>query len=101
MVVWFLVLEDVMSWLLVEGKCNANTVDINAIALFRQAIGSSPGRNDGTASPETIGSEILVGMVMDDEVLHKLVSMVEKNELFKELMIVVVNTEQNLTKFDS
>ncbi|GKD47137.1 hypothetical protein Tco_1271782, partial [Tanacetum coccineum] len=52
MVVWFLGLEDVLSWLLVEGKCDAITVDINAIALFRQAIGSSPGRNDGTTSPE-------------------------------------------------
>ncbi|GKC88926.1 hypothetical protein Tco_1149575 [Tanacetum coccineum] len=72
------------------------TVDINAIALFIQAIGSSPGRNDGTA----IVSEILV-MVVDDEVLLKLVSMVDKNELFEELMIAVVDTEQNLTEFDS
>nr|GEW26286.1 hypothetical protein [Tanacetum cinerariifolium] len=44
--------------------------------------------------------ETLVGMVVDDEVLHKLVSMVEKNELFEELMIVVVDTEHNLTEFD-
>nr|GEW13855.1 hypothetical protein [Tanacetum cinerariifolium] len=29
-----------------HGKCDAITVDINAIALFRKAIGSSPGRND-------------------------------------------------------
>ncbi|GKB27191.1 hypothetical protein Tco_0866592 [Tanacetum coccineum] len=42
-----------------------------------------------------------VGMVVDDEVLHKLVSMVEKNELFEELMKVVMDTKQNLTKFDS
>ncbi|GJR94698.1 hypothetical protein Tco_0266872 [Tanacetum coccineum] len=42
MVAWFLGLEDVLSWLLVEGKCDATTVDINAIALLRQAIGSSP-----------------------------------------------------------
>ncbi|GJY11394.1 hypothetical protein Tco_0379579 [Tanacetum coccineum] len=89
------------SWLLVEGKRNAITADINAIALFRQAIGSSPGRNDGTTSPESIVSEILVGMVMDDEVLHKLVSIIEKNELFEELMIVVVDTEQVLIEFDS
>nr|GEY12423.1 hypothetical protein [Tanacetum cinerariifolium] len=49
---WFLRLEDVLSWLSVEGKRDAITVDINTIALFRQAIGSSPGRTDGTPSPE-------------------------------------------------
>nr|GEW05818.1 hypothetical protein [Tanacetum cinerariifolium] len=53
MVAWFLGLEDVLSWLLVEGKCDAITFDINSIALFRQAIGSSPRRNDGTTSPES------------------------------------------------
>ncbi|GKC11592.1 hypothetical protein Tco_1008374 [Tanacetum coccineum] len=52
MVAWFLGLEDVLSWLLVERKRDAIIVDINSIALFRQAIGSSPDRNDGTASPE-------------------------------------------------
>nr|GEY86863.1 hypothetical protein [Tanacetum cinerariifolium] len=79
-------------------KRDAITVDINAIALFRRANGSSPGRNDGTTSLE---SGIHVGMVMDDEVLHKLVSMVEKNELVEEVMIAVVDTEQNLSEFDS
>ncbi|GJS81406.1 hypothetical protein Tco_0747947 [Tanacetum coccineum] len=53
MVARFLGLEDVLSWLLVEGKCDAITVYMNAIALFRQAIGSSPGRNDGTARLES------------------------------------------------
>ncbi|GKF49563.1 retrotransposon protein, putative, ty1-copia subclass, partial [Tanacetum coccineum] len=53
MVAWFLGLEDVLSWLLVEGKHDAIIVEINAIALFRQAIGSSPGRNDRTTSPES------------------------------------------------
>ncbi|GJW16799.1 hypothetical protein Tco_0024235 [Tanacetum coccineum] len=53
MVAWCLGLEDVLSWLLVEGKRDAIIVDMNAIALFRQAIGSSPGRNDRTASPES------------------------------------------------
>ncbi|GKD43050.1 hypothetical protein Tco_1267695 [Tanacetum coccineum] len=101
MVAWILRLEDVQSWLLVEGKRDAITVDINAIALFRQATGSSPGRNDGTTSPESIVSENLVGMVVDDVVLHKLVSIIEKNELFEELMIAVVDTKQNLIEFDS
>ncbi|GKG47338.1 hypothetical protein Tco_0504535, partial [Tanacetum coccineum] len=41
-----------------------------------------------------------VDIVMDEEVLHKLVTMVEKNELIDELMIAVVDTESNLTKFD-
>ncbi|GKA24461.1 putative ribonuclease H-like domain-containing protein [Tanacetum coccineum] len=53
MVGWFLRLEDVLSWLLVEGKRDAIILNINALALFRQAIGSSPGRNDGTTSPES------------------------------------------------
>ncbi|GJR36939.1 hypothetical protein Tco_1212623 [Tanacetum coccineum] len=98
MVAWFLGLEDVLSWLLVEKKHDAITVDINAIALLRQAIGSSPGRNDETTSPKT-GMD--VGIVVDDEVLHKLISMVEKNELFEELSIAIVDTKQNLTEFDS
>ncbi|GKC84331.1 hypothetical protein Tco_1140048 [Tanacetum coccineum] len=71
MVGLFCGLEDVLSLLLVEGKRDATTVDINAIALLRQAIGSSP------------------------------VSMVEKNELFEDLMIAIVDTELNLTEFDS
>ncbi|GKC48001.1 hypothetical protein Tco_1065723 [Tanacetum coccineum] len=50
---WFLRLEDVLSWLLVERKRDAITVDMNAIALLRQAIGLSPGRNDGTTRPES------------------------------------------------
>ncbi|GJX56767.1 hypothetical protein Tco_0286664 [Tanacetum coccineum] len=101
MVAWFLGLEGVLSWVLVEEKRDAITVDINAIALFRQAIGSSPGRNDGTASPESSWGNAACGMVVDDEVLYKLVSMVEKNEFFEELMIAVMDTEQNLTEFDS
>ncbi|GKF21469.1 hypothetical protein Tco_0070107, partial [Tanacetum coccineum] len=47
------------------------------------------------------GSGMHVGIVVDDEVLYKLVSMVEKNELVKELMIIVVDIKQNLTEFDS
>ncbi|GJY82743.1 hypothetical protein Tco_0496119 [Tanacetum coccineum] len=97
MVAWFLGLEDVLSWLLVEGKRNAIIIDINAIALFRQAIGSSPGRNDGTTSPE---SGMDVGIVVDDETLHKMISMVEKNEFVEELMIAVMDTKQNVTEFD-
>ncbi|GKB51279.1 hypothetical protein Tco_0902032 [Tanacetum coccineum] len=41
-----------------------------------------------------------VGIVVDDEVLLKLISMVEKNELVNELMISVVDTEYNVTEFD-
>ncbi|GJS46042.1 hypothetical protein Tco_0596163 [Tanacetum coccineum] len=89
MVAWFLRLEDVLSWLLVEGKHNAIKVDINAISLFRQAIGSSP-----------VGFGMDVGIVVDDEVLHKLISIVEKTKLIEELMIVVLDTELNVTEFD-
>ncbi|GJV93725.1 putative nucleotidyltransferase, ribonuclease H [Tanacetum coccineum] len=35
MIAWFLRLEDVMSWFLVKGKCDAITIDMNAIALLR------------------------------------------------------------------
>nr|GEV59376.1 hypothetical protein [Tanacetum cinerariifolium] len=80
---------------------DATTVDINAIALLRQAIRSSPRRNIGTTSLELIVKTKLVAgkhvdIVVDDKVLHKLVSMVENNDLFKELMIVVMDTELNL-----
>ncbi|GJY54738.1 hypothetical protein Tco_0446402 [Tanacetum coccineum] len=91
MVVWFLGLENVLSWLLAEGKRDAIIVNINVIALFKQGIGSSPARNVGTTSPE-----MDVGMIVDDEVLHKMISMVEKNNFVEELMIVVVDTEQNV-----
>ncbi|GJV39818.1 hypothetical protein Tco_1418258 [Tanacetum coccineum] len=79
------------------------TVDINAIALLRQAIRSSTCRKTGTARPESnwensVGKH--VDNVVDDEVLHKLVSMVEKNEMFDELMIVVVDIEHILTEFN-
>nr|GEV69935.1 hypothetical protein [Tanacetum cinerariifolium] len=87
MVAWFLGLEDILRLLLVEGKLDAIIVDINSIALLRQEIRSSL-------------AGIHFDIVVDDEVLYKLVSMVEKNELVKELMIVVVDTEQNVTKFD-
>ncbi|GJS73607.1 hypothetical protein Tco_0706448 [Tanacetum coccineum] len=79
MVAWFLRLEDVLSWLLVKGKRDAITVDINAIAFFRQSIGSSPGRNDGTARPESIEAGMHFGIVVDDELLHKVVIMVKES----------------------
>ncbi|GJR11399.1 hypothetical protein Tco_0794051 [Tanacetum coccineum] len=88
---------------ILNGKHDATTVDINAIALLRQAIGSSPGRKTRTARPESNWENSAgkhVDNVVDDEVLHKLVSMVEKNELFDELMIAVVDIEQSLTEFD-
>ncbi|GJR38309.1 hypothetical protein Tco_1213993 [Tanacetum coccineum] len=42
---------------------------------------------------DIVRSGMDVGIVVDDEVLHKLVSMVEKNELVEELMIAIVDTE--------
>nr|GEV34467.1 UBN2 domain-containing protein [Tanacetum cinerariifolium] len=47
-------LEDVLNWLLVDRKHDATIVDINAMALLRQAMGSSARRNTGTTSPELI-----------------------------------------------
>ncbi|GJT08685.1 hypothetical protein Tco_0843147 [Tanacetum coccineum] len=98
MVAWFLGLEDVLSWLLVDEKCDATTIDINAISLLRQAIGSSPGRNTGTASPESICGNSTGGCCEieggDKHFEGKM------NELFDELMIAVMDTEQSLTVFD-
>ncbi|GKG11750.1 hypothetical protein Tco_0345987 [Tanacetum coccineum] len=53
MVAWFLGLEDVLSWLLVIGNIDVIAMLRNAIALFKLAIGSSPGTNDGTARPDS------------------------------------------------
>ncbi|GJY53618.1 hypothetical protein Tco_0445282 [Tanacetum coccineum] len=79
-------------------KRDATIVGINVVALLRQGIRSSTGRKIGTTIPE---SGMDVDIVVDDEVLHKLISMVEKNELDEELIIDFVDTEQNLTEFDS
>nr|GEZ87725.1 hypothetical protein [Tanacetum cinerariifolium] len=46
-------LEDVLSWLLVEGKHDTIIVHIKAIDLFEQAIGSSHGQNIKIASLES------------------------------------------------
>ncbi|GJW92394.1 retrovirus-related pol polyprotein from transposon TNT 1-94 [Tanacetum coccineum] len=87
-------LEDVLSWLLVEGKRDVITVDIHAIALFIQAIGSSPSKNDGTTIRESSWGNAACGCCEIGGVLHKLVSMVEKDELFED-------TKHNLPHFDS
>ncbi|GJT21538.1 hypothetical protein Tco_0891475 [Tanacetum coccineum] len=85
---------------LTSGKHNATTVDINVIALLRQTIGSSLGKKLEQQDLSLIGETQFVvevgkhvDFVVDDEVLHMLVSMVEKNELFDELMIAVMDTE--------
>nr|GEZ55361.1 hypothetical protein [Tanacetum cinerariifolium] len=54
MIAWFLGLEDVLSWLLVDKKRDATTADINVITLLRQAIGSSPRRNTRITSLDSI-----------------------------------------------
>ncbi|GKB41221.1 hypothetical protein Tco_0886163 [Tanacetum coccineum] len=45
--------EPILSWLLVGGYLEENVVLMKVIALFRLAIGSSEGKNDGTTSPES------------------------------------------------
>ncbi|GKG10629.1 hypothetical protein Tco_0342029, partial [Tanacetum coccineum] len=82
MVTWFLGLEDVLSWLLVVGNRDVIVVVRNAIALFKLAIGSSPGRNDGTARPE----EFLEAYTVNDKnVLHKNVNVVERDNTIEQL----------------
>ncbi|GJY46225.1 hypothetical protein Tco_0435288 [Tanacetum coccineum] len=50
---------------------------------------------------DCVGSRMHVGIFMDDEVLHKLVSMVETTELVEKLLIAIMDTEQTLIEFDS
>ncbi|GJU90038.1 hypothetical protein Tco_1302461 [Tanacetum coccineum] len=76
------------------GKGDAITVDINAIALFRQAIGSSPGINDGTTRPENFG------IVVNDEVLHRVMTMVKESTFVDQVVKAVVDTEEDCTKND-
>ncbi|GJT33189.1 hypothetical protein Tco_0923608 [Tanacetum coccineum] len=49
---------------------------------------------------DLVGSGMDVDNVVDDELLHKLVRIVKKNELVDELMTAIVDTEQNVTEFD-
>ncbi|GKE59349.1 hypothetical protein Tco_1498534 [Tanacetum coccineum] len=100
MVAWFLGLEDVLSWLLVEGKRDAITVDINGIALLRQAIGSSPGRNDGTTRHESIEAGKHFSIIIDDEVLYRVMTVVKESTFFDQLVKAVVDTEEDCTKND-
>ncbi|GJZ68541.1 hypothetical protein Tco_0631781 [Tanacetum coccineum] len=64
------------------GKCDAITVDMNGIDLLRQAIGSSPGRNDGTTRPA----------------LHIVVIMVKESTFVDQVVTVVVDIEEDCTK---
>ncbi|GKD33921.1 hypothetical protein Tco_1249430 [Tanacetum coccineum] len=100
MIAWFLGLEDVLSWLLVKGKRDAITVDINAIVLFRQAIGSSPGINDGTARPESIGSVMHFGISVDDEVLQRVETLLKESTFADQVVTTVVDTEEDCTEND-
>ncbi|GJR38885.1 hypothetical protein Tco_1214569 [Tanacetum coccineum] len=89
MVAWFLRLEDALSWLLIEGKRDAITVDINAIALFRQSIGSSP-----------IGSRMHFDIVVDDELLHMVMNVVNESIFVDQVVKDFVDTEEDCTEND-
>nr|GEX31430.1 hypothetical protein [Tanacetum cinerariifolium]GEX33076.1 hypothetical protein [Tanacetum cinerariifolium] len=93
---WFLRLKDILSRLLVKGKRNAITFDINAIALFRQAIGSSPARNDGTARPESSWGN----SACDDEVLHRVMIMLKESTFINQVVTVVVDTDEDYIEND-
>ncbi|GKF66930.1 hypothetical protein Tco_0193447 [Tanacetum coccineum] len=84
MVARFLGFEDVRSWLLVEGKCDAITVYMNAIALFRQAIGSSPEGNDMFSEElMMLDNYFKFGkffcIVANDELLHRVMTVVKES----------------------
>nr|GEX79971.1 integrase, catalytic region, zinc finger, CCHC-type, peptidase aspartic, catalytic [Tanacetum cinerariifolium] len=53
--------EEVLSWLLVEGNLEEATASKKAIALLRQAIGSSPRENTGTTKPESTRGDSVIG----------------------------------------
>ncbi|GJR68910.1 hypothetical protein Tco_0014975 [Tanacetum coccineum] len=65
-----------LSWLLVEGKCDAITVDKNAVTLLRHAIGSSP------------------DTIVDDAVLDKTVIVIEDCKSVEKLLTTIVDTEK-------
>ncbi|GJW51247.1 hypothetical protein Tco_0092598 [Tanacetum coccineum] len=98
MVAWFRRLEDILSWLLVEGKRDSITVDINAIALLRQAIGSSPGRNVGTARPKSIEFGLHFGIFVDDEVFHRVV--VKEITFVDQAVKAVIDTKEDCIEND-
>ncbi|GKF28426.1 hypothetical protein Tco_0094768, partial [Tanacetum coccineum] len=70
-------LEDVLGWLLVEGKQDATTVDINSISLLRQTIRSSPYRKTGSARPESNWGNSMVVVILEGNDKH-----------FEELMVL-------------
>nr|GEV96349.1 xylulose kinase-1 [Tanacetum cinerariifolium] len=117
-------LEDVLSWLLVIAKRDVIMMDKNDIALFRLAIGSSPGRNDGTARLESSWETQLVAAmklqkidkqfveqmvvrelleadtVSNEKVLHKIMNVVERDNIVEQLVITVIDSEYDYTKVD-
>ncbi|GJS73136.1 hypothetical protein Tco_0705977 [Tanacetum coccineum] len=62
------------------------------------AIGSSPGRNDGTARP--VLSWENSAFVVDDKVLHKIVDVVEKSRIVEQLVKAVADNEKNCIEID-
>ncbi|GJS85252.1 hypothetical protein Tco_0751793 [Tanacetum coccineum] len=94
MVAWFLGLEDVLSWLLVEGKCDTITVYMNSISLLRESIRSSLGRNDGTFVELMVVGELLETYIVGKEkVLHKTVNVIEKNTDVEKLVMIIADSE--------
>nr|GEU51335.1 ribonuclease H-like domain-containing protein [Tanacetum cinerariifolium] len=105
-------------------KHDVIVMDRNAIALFRLAIRSSPGRNDGTARLESRGETQLVAAVKlqkidkhfveqmvvrelleadivgNEKVLHKIMNVVERDNIVEQLVITVIDSEYDCTKFD-
>nr|GEV76588.1 hypothetical protein [Tanacetum cinerariifolium] len=108
MVAWFLGLEDVLSWLLVEGKRDAITVDMNGIALLRETqlvVVVKLEGNDmnfeelmGLDNRFKFGKHF--GIVVNDEVLHRVVTVVKESTFVDQVVKVIIDTKEDCTKSD-
>ncbi|GJV39878.1 hypothetical protein Tco_1418318 [Tanacetum coccineum] len=70
----------------------------NAIALFKLAIGSSPGRNDGTIDKHfvelmVVGELLEADTIGNEKVLYRIVNVVERDNTVEQLVITVVDSE--------
>nr|GEU36448.1 hypothetical protein [Tanacetum cinerariifolium] len=79
-------LEDVLSWLLVERKCDVIAVIRNATALFKLEVGKQ-------FMEEMVVRELLEAYTVGNEkVHHKTVNVVEKGSTIKQMMMNVVDS---------
>ncbi|GJV87612.1 hypothetical protein Tco_1531550 [Tanacetum coccineum] len=65
-----------------------------------QVIGSSPGRNDGIARPESVEVGTHFGIVVYDEVLHRVVTVVKESTFADQVVKAIIDTEEDYTEND-